>query len=382
MKVAYTIPKLCKAQKGWYIHYRFNGKQKRIKSGLNYYKDLKEREDLAKLMIAELTKRLKNGYNPFNEQLVVKSKVNFIDALDFALDKRKQTLAKKTYLGYRSTVKIICDTIKLLSLDYLFVDEVKRVHIKTIIEKSKELRQWSDKAYNKNLNYLSAVMSELIQWDIIEHNPVNHIKRLYEEESNYNRPATSEEQKIITDYLKSNHINFFNYVSFIYHCGIRPNEVRQIKLSMIDLNNRTITLTSSITKTKKERVIPINIHLFNELIKLDIHKYPKDYYLFGSNRVSKLDNIYKRKSYIIGRSVLKRGSATKLWKKLIKDGLGINVNLYSEKHKGANDKILAGIDLDALRELYGHKSKMMTMRYAKGIKDVYRKEIMDKSPEF
>lgn len=56
--------------------------------------------------------------------------------------------------------------------------------------------------------------------------------------------------------------------------------------------------------------------------------------------------------------------------------------MYAMKHTGANEKILAGIDLDALRELYGHSSKLMTEKYAKVIKEVYRKQIMEKSPEF
>ena len=43
---------------------------------------------------------------------------------------------------------------------------------------------------------------------------------------------------------------------------------------------------------------------------------------------------------------------------------------------------MAGMDLDALRELYGHTSKLMTEKYAKVIKEVYRKQIMENSPEF
>lgn len=56
--------------------------------------------------------------------------------------------------------------------------------------------------------------------------------------------------------------------------------------------------------------------------------------------------------------------------------------MYSLKHKGADDKILAGIDLDALRELYGHRSKYMTEKYARAVKDLYRKQIIDNSPDF
>jgi hypothetical protein len=52
------------------------------------------------------------------------------------------------------------------------------------------------------------------------------------------------------------------------------------------------------------------------------------------------------------------------------------------KHYGADKKILAGMSMDSLRELYGHSSKLMTEKYAKTIKEVYRKDIMDNSPDF
>ncbi|PWB20681.1 hypothetical protein [Flavobacterium sp. HTF] len=37
--------------------------------------------------------------------------------------------------------------------------------------------------------------------------------------------------------------------------------------------------------------------------------------------------------------------------------------------------------LDALGELYEHTSKMMTLRYAKVVKEVDRNQIMEKSPD-
>ena len=44
-------------------------------------------------------------------------------------------------------------------------------------------------------------------------------------------------------------------------------------------------------------------------------------------------------------------------------------------------KILAGLELDSLRELYGHTSKLMTEKYAKVVKEVYRKNILENLPE-
>ena len=52
------------------------------------------------------------------------------------------------------------------------------------------------------------------------------------------------------------------------------------------------------------------------------------------------------------------------------------------KHSGTDTKILAGVGLESLQELYGHTSKVTTAIYAKKVKEVYRQEIIDKSPEF
>jgi hypothetical protein len=115
---------------------------------------------------------------------------------------------------------------------------------------------------------------------------------------------------------------------------------------------------------------------------MNLEKQPEDFYLFGSHREAAKGNIGIHEDFIPGPTAIKRDTATKRWHKIVKVDLGFNVNLYSNKHAGANAKILAGMSLDALRELYGHTSKLMTETYAKSIKDVYRKQIMDNSPEF
>ncbi len=86
--------------------------------------------------------------------------------------------------------------------------------------------------------------------------------------------------------------------------------------------------------------------------------------------------------FVPGVNKLNRETPTTLWKKLIKKGLELNINLYAMKHFGANKKIIAGLDLETLSELYGHKSKLMTVRYAKIVKEVYRKQIIEQSPDY
>ena len=62
--------------------------------------------------------------------------------------------------------------------------------------------------------------------------------------------------------------------------------------------------------------------------------------------------------------------------------MGLDITMYSWKKLGANHKIIAGMSLEAIQELYGHQSKLTTKIYATEVLEVYRKEILDKSPEF
>ena len=70
-------------------------------------------------------------------------------------------------------------------------------------------------------------------------------------------------------------------------------------------------------------------------------------------------------------------------RQLFRFKFGINyIKNYNKRLAEANAKILAGMDLDALRELYGHTSKLMTTKYATVVKEVYRKQIMENSPDY
>jgi hypothetical protein len=64
MKEKFTLPKLSKAEKGWFIHFRYEGKQYRFKEGLNYIKNLKEREIEFNALGFKLREKLMHGWYP------------------------------------------------------------------------------------------------------------------------------------------------------------------------------------------------------------------------------------------------------------------------------------------------------------------------------
>ena len=381
MKSTITSPKLCKAASGWYVHFRINGKQKRFKQNFNRIKDLVAREKEFNVLINVLKEEIKSGFYD-DTKSIVENSYSVIDAINFAIEKKKPNLAPKTYVGYKSTLRFVVKAIYALNMEFLIITDLSRKHIKIIFEKITRDRNWSNKSYNKNLGYFQAVLKELIQWDVIESNPCNNIVRLKEEKSTANKAATDSQLQRIKDILSIDHSEFYSYVITIFHTGIRPIELLRIKLGMVDLENQIIKMPAHITKGRvKERIVPLNKYLLSYFKSMELHLYPQDFYLFGSYRTNQIDNIKIKIDFIPGPSMLKNDTPNKRWKRLIINN-GINVSLYAMKHTGADKKILAGISLDALRVLYGHQSKLMTKHYARAVNEVYRNEIMDKSPDF
>jgi integrase len=380
MKANYSIPKITKG-KYWYVHFRYDGQQYRFKLGLNLIADLKEKEKEFELLRESLYIKLKEGWNPQVPDIANAQKVfSFTEALDFAMEMKRPNIAPKTLSGYNGTVRFIKQSVKELGLEHLKISDTKRVHVKLIIEKAKEQRKWTNNAFNKHLNHLKAILSELIQWDIIEANPAYKINNLHVASSEANIPASFEDVEKIKEQLEKNHYNFWVFCLTIFHTGIRPEEILKITLKMVNLNKSEIILPAGITKTKKKRIVPINKHLLEYYSKMELNTFPDNFYLFGSFRTSGRGNLGKHSDFIPAPTKLKRDTATKRWAKIVKTDLGIDMNMYALKHLGADRKILAGLDLDSLRELYGHSSKLMTAEYAKVVKEVHRNNIMENSP--
>ncbi len=118
---------------------------------------------------------------------------------------------------------------------------------------------------------LKAAFSKAVDWNYLENNPFKKVKLPKIPKHNPLFITIDEFQKIISntkeDYLK----NIF-YTGF--YTGMRLGEILNMKLSWINLNDKIISVKCDeyfLTKSKKERVIPIN----NFLIHILINQYPK-----------------------------------------------------------------------------------------------------------
>ncbi len=126
------------------------------------------------------------------------------------------------------------------------------------------------------------------------------------------------------------------------HTGMRRGEILGLKREQVDLEHGFILL--EITKNGERREIPINTTL--EYLFKDILENAKSEYVF----TDKDGNPYKE---------VKHSFSTALKKAGIRD-----FRFHDLRHCFASHLVMQGIDLASVKELLGHKSLTMTMRYA------------------
>ncbi len=386
MQTKYTIPKLSKTTKLWYVHFRYEGKQFRYKLHYNKIEDLKERQMSFESLCRVILEDLKKGWNP-NIKSIAAPKKDFtlIEALKFALEKKKPNISTKTYSGYNGSVNFLETAITKIGLSGLNITDTKRMHVKLIMEKAKELNTWSNKAHNKHLNHFKAILSELLQWDILEDSPAYKVLNLKVSAPDANHPASKTDMQRIRKELETNHRNFYIFCITIFFTGIRPEEILKIKLSMVNLKDSEIVLPPEITKTNKKRVVPISPFLLPYYESLNFENLPKDYYLFGSFKVPQIGNRGGNQflpDFIPAPTHINRDTATRRWEAIVKKKLLIDANLYSMKKAGANALILAGVSVNAIKDLFGHSSEVTTQIYITNLKEINRKEILEKGTDF
>ncbi len=189
-------------------------------------------------------------------------------------------------------------------------------------------------------------------------------------------------------------------VSLMYGCGLRMNEVLNLRLKDIDFGFDKIYVWNS--KSLKDRSIPLPIKLKQKLIMqvelaTDIHKkdladgYGSVYmpfalekktpnvkyetkwqFLFPMNNVSKDPRSETiRRHHIhpatLGRNIKQASNKTNLNKR---------VTSHIFRHSYATHLLQAGIDLRSIQELLGHKSVETTMIYTHVVSEMNKAKVI------
>lgn len=385
----WTEPKISASGKEWSVWFRFYDDVKgkwvlvRRKGGANSSK-LSKRERLGQLNILRqaIAYRLeKLDWNPItntciseeelsiDQQISDLAKMSIAQAIDFAMEKKKAGWASKTIRCYESVTKYILEAAKELKLTDKLIVEFKKVHFKVILERTKKNRNFSPKGYNKYRRYLSGLINELVEWDIIENNPIANIKTMAVAKTFAHRPPTEEERAAIMQHLRINYPTFYRFCFTMYATSIRGKEILGLQVKDFFKKEQLFRILpineKSKVKFEREAVIPNS--LMEELSELNLETLNPDWYIFS-------------KGFLPGPKRMHANMPTAWWYRIVKETLKINVDLYSLKKLGGDDMIRQGISLYGVKDQMGHTSLDTTEIYVREHKRIHKEMIRERMP--
>jgi integrase len=263
------------------------------------------------------------------------------------LDIRKQDKVKfedmsKTYLELHSKNKksYRTDTIRVRQLNSVFkgkyLYDISSMHIERYrMDRAQEVSQAT---VNRELATLKNMFNKAIEWHKADHNPVLKVK-LFKENNQRVRYLEKEE---IEKVLRNSRGILKPIVITALNTGMRKGEIFNIKWHNIDFRRNIINIYD--TKNSETRTIPINDMVKTALIR--VRKHPESPYVFSRPDGEPIKDI--RKSFFTA---------------LKKSGI-VNFHFHDLRHTFASHLVMAGVDLNTVRELMGHKSLDMTLRYS------------------
>ena len=194
---------------------------------------------------------------------------------------------------------------------------------------------------NRHIATIKHIFTKAVEWDLVEEETLKRIRKakLLEENNRRLRYLSRDECKALVQECAS-HLK--PIVTMALNAGLRRGEILSLKWENIDLKHGFILLDK--TKNGERREIPINTTLHDTLTgikrRLDVPWVFHDA-LTGSpygDIKNSFNGAYRRAG--------------------IKD-----FHFHDLRHPFASHLVMAGIDITTVKELLGHKTLTMTLRY-------------------
>ncbi len=196
---------------------------------------------------------------------------------------------------------------------------------------------------NRELMFMSGALREALRRGYVEKNAATGIRQLPEHNNKLRWLTPQEEERLLgyaPEFLKP-------IVATALHTGMRLGEVLGLKWADVDFEQKIVRISQS--KNHKVRYIPMNRQLVAlvESIPHFTGKEGPSPYVFTNPRTGLR---YVDTGHRFGRVARKAG---------LRD-----VTFHTLRHTFASRLAQAGVPLNTIRELLGHGTMVMTMRYA------------------
>ena len=286
----------------------------------------------------------------FAIELLSKRIVEIKENKYFDIRKKQKIMFKDFSLKYLSQYSIPnkksssrdAQSIKLLSEQFgsKFLYEITPEQIE--IYKRERLKNVQEPTINRELACLKHIFTKAIEWNYVSENPVKKVKLFNEKNRRRLRYLEWNEIKSLVDACDQ---KIKPIVVTALHTGMRQGEIIKLKWSDINFNRRFIMIDR--TKNNEKRDIPMSAYLTDML--LELKQKSQSAYIFANSS---------------GKSLSRFGSIRKQFNDAVTKAEIENFHFHDLRHTFASHLVMGGFDLLTVKELLGHKSLEMTLRYA------------------
>jgi integrase len=221
---------------------------------------------------------------------------------------------------------------------------------------------------NRDLARIRAALSKALEWDLIAAHPLGKVKRAKGGDDGRIRFLSVGEEKALRKALDDREARFRTrrdsgsawrrergreplpaIVGYYDHLlpmtlvalntGLRRGELTAIAWADVNLVAKLLTIRAGYAKSGKARHIPLNAEAL-EILK----RYRRQH--SGDGRLFAVDSVKKA------------------WNALVEAAGLADFRFHDLRHTFASKLVMAGVDLNTVRELLGHADIRMTLRYA------------------
>jgi len=304
----------------WFIDYYANGRRKREKIGTS--------KALAETVLKKRKVEIAEG-----KFLDIKKeqKIKFGDFADEYLEVHCKSNNKSWHKSDQPNLNHLKKHFAGKYLHEITPGDIERY-------RSERIKEVSKSTVNRVLSCLGSMYNRAIEWGRVTSNPMAKVKAFKVADKRIRYLENEEIDKLLANCCE--HLRPIVVVAL--NTGMRKGEILKLKWHDIDIKRNIIHLLD--TKNGEKRELPMNEVVQKTII--GVLKNPESQYIFCNKDGQPYGDI--KRSFF---------TACK------KSGI-INFRFHDLRHTFASQLVMSGVDLNTVRELLGHKSLEMTLRYS------------------